>query len=121
MGFKATYLVLLMCVAIILTSTKDQNHSRSNPDIFCPNAPLQMWTYPSRKGPRRDTCCRTVLEKIPRRILRLVTSCEMQRNYGACPIRALILHIRNRPICAHPRMLKKLKKIHETGLNANRK
>ncbi|XP_016404394.1 C-C motif chemokine 27-like isoform X1 [Sinocyclocheilus rhinocerous] len=65
----------------------------------------------------------TVLEKIPRRILRLVSRCEIQSNYGACHIDALILHIRNKLFCAHPRLLKKLNKIHESqpGLNANKK
>uniref|UniRef100_A0A8C2I6S6 Chemokine interleukin-8-like domain-containing protein n=1 Tax=Cyprinus carpio TaxID=7962 RepID=A0A8C2I6S6_CYPCA len=65
------------------------------------------------------SCCVTVEETIPRRILRLVSRCEIQRRYGACRNDALILHIRNRPICAHPKLLKKLKKIHQsqTGLN----
>ncbi|KAK2881649.1 hypothetical protein Q8A67_018917 [Cirrhinus molitorella] len=88
MGLKATYLLLLTCRQI----------------------------YPSRKGFPPARCCRTVVDQIPRRILRLVSSCEIQRNYGACHINALILHFRNKSFCAHPRMLKKLKKIHESKL-----
>ncbi|XP_016318073.1 C-C motif chemokine 27 [Sinocyclocheilus anshuiensis] len=127
MGPKATYLLLLMCVAIILTSTEAQNHLlgpiQPKPDTFCHDAPQQRRTYPLGKGYPPPRCCVTILEKIPRRILRLVSRCEIQSKYGACHIDALILHIRNKLFCAHPRLLKKLKKIHESqpGLNANKK
>ncbi|XP_016317776.1 C-C motif chemokine 27-like [Sinocyclocheilus anshuiensis] len=67
-------------------------------------------------------CCVTVSKKIPRSILRSVCRYEIQSKSGVCDFDALILHFRNKLICAHPRVLKKLKILkHQTGLNANRK
>lgn len=124
MELKATYSLLLMCIAFLLTGNEAQK-PRLGPvkpkrDTFCPDAPLQF--NPSRKGYPRPSCCMSVEEKIPRRALLLVSKCEKQRIYGACHIEALILHIRRGTVCAHPRLLRNLKKIREsqTGLNATR-
>ncbi|XP_016404395.1 uncharacterized protein LOC107737421 isoform X2 [Sinocyclocheilus rhinocerous] len=61
MGPKATYLLLLMCIAIILTSTEAQNHLlgpiQPKPDTFCHDAPQQRRIYPFGKGYPPPRCC----------------------------------------------------------------
>uniref|UniRef100_A0A671MET1 Chemokine interleukin-8-like domain-containing protein n=1 Tax=Sinocyclocheilus anshuiensis TaxID=1608454 RepID=A0A671MET1_9TELE len=82
--------------------------------VFVKTCISSITTKKEPQGYPPPRCCVTILEKIPRRILRLVSRCEIQSKYGACHIDALILHIRNKLFCAHPRLLKKLKKIHES-------
>ncbi|ROL53730.1 UDP-N-acetylglucosamine/UDP-glucose/GDP-mannose transporter [Anabarilius grahami] len=84
MELKATSLLLLMCVAIILTSNEA--------GVF----------------PR---CCSIVFRRIPRDILKAVTTYEIQSGY--CETDALILYFRHRKglICVHPRLEKVLKKL----------
>ncbi|KAK9971165.1 hypothetical protein ABG768_027056 [Culter alburnus] len=86
MELKATSLLLLICVAIIHTSDE------------------------AGAIPR---CCMTVTKRIPREVLRAVTTHETQSKSGRCEIDALILHIRNgkKPLCAHPKLRKVLKKL----------
>ncbi|ROL53729.1 hypothetical protein DPX16_2450 [Anabarilius grahami] len=87
MELKATSLLLLMCVGIIILTSNEAGAI-----------------------PR---CCLTVSKKIPREVLRAVTIYETQSKSGSCEIDALILHTRNRKklFCAHPRLGKVLKKL----------
>ncbi|KAK9971166.1 hypothetical protein ABG768_027057 [Culter alburnus] len=87
MELKATSLLLLMCVGIIILTSNEAGAI-----------------------PR---CCLTVTKRIPREVLRAVTTYETQSKSGRCEIDALILHIRNgkKPLCAHPKLRKVLKKL----------
>nr|AXF84133.1 chemokine ligand 27a [Ctenopharyngodon idella] len=87
MKLKATSLLLLMCVDIIILTSNEAG------------------AIPS--------CCLNVSKNIPQDILRAVTKYEMQSKAGRCEIDALILHARNKKklICAHPRLLKIMKRL----------
>ncbi|KAG1930286.1 C-C motif chemokine 27a [Pimephales promelas] len=85
MELKATSLLLLTCVAIIILTEASTNAI--------------------------PTCCLAVTRKIPRQKLRQVQRYYIQSRSGRCEIDALIMHIKNRKICAHPKLKRVLDKI----------
>ncbi|XP_056097932.1 C-C motif chemokine 27a [Rhinichthys klamathensis goyatoka] len=85
MELKATSLLLLTCVAIIILTEASTNAI--------------------------PTCCLAVTGKIPRQKLHHVKRYDTQSRSGRCEIDALILHIGKRKICAHPKLRKVLDKI----------
>ncbi|XDV49675.1 hypothetical protein PO909_018882 [Leuciscus waleckii] len=85
MELKATSLLLLTCVAIIILTEVDANAI--------------------------PTCCLTLSRSIPRQTLRQVKRYDIQSRSGRCEIDALILHIRDKKICAHPKLRKVLQKL----------
>nr|XP_046201150.1 C-C motif chemokine 27a [Oncorhynchus gorbuscha] len=56
-------------------------------------------------------CCVTTSMDIPTNVLRKVERAEMQRNNGACEINALVLHVKGKKFCAHPKVKRKLKRM----------
>ncbi|XP_016363041.1 C-C motif chemokine 28-like [Sinocyclocheilus anshuiensis] len=90
MELKATSVLLLVCVTIIiLTST-------------------EVDAIPS--------CCLTVSKKISKRMMQSVSRVKIQNKSGRCDIDAVVLFIQKKRICADLevlRFLKKLKKNHK--------
>uniref|UniRef100_A0A8C1DNN2 Chemokine interleukin-8-like domain-containing protein n=3 Tax=Cyprinus carpio TaxID=7962 RepID=A0A8C1DNN2_CYPCA len=85
MELKATSVLLLVCVTIIiLTSTK-------------------VDAIPS--------CCLTAPQRISNHMLRSVSRYMIQERSGGCDIDALVLYIQKRRICADLKVLKLLKKL----------
>ncbi|KAK7136421.1 hypothetical protein R3I94_014915 [Phoxinus phoxinus] len=85
MELKASSLLLLMCVSIIILTEAGTNAL-----------------------PR---CCLDISRGIPRDMLSRVRKYEIQSRSGRCEIDALILHIEHKKICAHPKLRKLLDKI----------
>ncbi|XP_016111285.1 C-C motif chemokine 28-like [Sinocyclocheilus grahami] len=85
MELKATSVLLLVCVTIIILTSAEVD------------------AIPS--------CCVSVSKNIPRSKLRLVSKYEIQRKSGVCDIDALILHIRRKWICADLGVLRRLEKL----------
>ncbi|CAI5649948.1 unnamed protein product [Oreochromis niloticus] len=58
-------------------------------------------------------CCLNVKKKIRPRTLMNVKKWEMQKINGTCEIEALVLYVKGqeKPICAHPSVLIRLKRI----------
>ncbi|KAJ8413967.1 hypothetical protein AAFF_G00065650 [Aldrovandia affinis] len=56
-------------------------------------------------------CCVTTSKLIQPSILRKVESVIIQKSSGVCEVPALILIVKGRAFCAHPAVLKILKKI----------
>ncbi|XP_038859174.1 C-C motif chemokine 27a [Salvelinus namaycush] len=56
-------------------------------------------------------CCVTTSMDIPPNVLRKVERAEMQRSNGACEINALVLHVKGKKLCAHPKVKRKLKRM----------
>nr|XP_055063392.1 C-C motif chemokine 27-like [Misgurnus anguillicaudatus] len=57
------------------------------------------------------SCCFTTPSRFPLRLLRKVDNYEVQTSDGDCQIDALVLHVRWRRICAHPKVEKILRRI----------
>ncbi|XP_067268917.1 C-C motif chemokine 27a [Pseudorasbora parva] len=85
MELKATSLLLLICIAIIILSAEGDTSAI-------------------------PTCCLTVSKKLPWAMLRKVTKYDIQSRSGRCEIDALILYIGKRKVCAHPKVKKALQK-----------
>ncbi|XP_055023279.2 C-C motif chemokine 27a [Misgurnus anguillicaudatus] len=56
-------------------------------------------------------CCVTVSKKIRRSDLQKVSKYDLQKKNGRCDIDAVILYIKQKKICADPKILGRLKKI----------
>nr|QZC92284.1 chemokine (C-C motif) ligand 27 [Sebastes schlegelii] len=56
-------------------------------------------------------CCITTKKVVPDSVLLKVQRMSVQQSNGACDIPALILYVNNtrRPICAHPKVKKRLR------------
>ncbi|NP_001134950.1 C-C motif chemokine 28 precursor [Salmo salar] len=56
-------------------------------------------------------CCVTTSMNIPTNVLRKVERAEMQRSNGVCDINALVLHVKGKKLCTHPKVKRKLKRM----------
>nr|ACI66569.1 C-C motif chemokine 28 precursor [Salmo salar] len=56
-------------------------------------------------------CCVATSMNIPTNVLRKVERAEMQRSNGVCDINALVLHVKGKKLCAHPKVKRKLKRM----------
>nr|ACI68179.1 C-C motif chemokine 28 precursor [Salmo salar] len=56
-------------------------------------------------------CCVTTSMNIPTNVPRKVERAEMQRSNGVCDINALVLHVKGKKLCAHPKVKRKLKRM----------
>uniref|UniRef100_A0A673YVT8 C-C motif chemokine 28-like n=1 Tax=Salmo trutta TaxID=8032 RepID=A0A673YVT8_SALTR len=56
-------------------------------------------------------CCVKTSMDIPTNLLRKVERAEMQLSNGVCEINALILHVKGKKLCAHPKTKRKLKRL----------
>uniref|UniRef100_A0A673ZSL5 C-C motif chemokine 28-like n=1 Tax=Salmo trutta TaxID=8032 RepID=A0A673ZSL5_SALTR len=56
-------------------------------------------------------CCVTTSMNIPTNVLKKVERAEMQRSNGVCDINALVLHVKGKKLCAHPKVKRKLKRM----------
>ncbi|XP_051950984.1 C-C motif chemokine 28-like [Xyrauchen texanus] len=83
MELKRTSLVLLVLCAAILTSTEGG----------IPN------------------CCVKLSKNIPKHLLLQVSRYEIQTRYGACDMDAVIIHLKGKILCAHPKLKDLLRKI----------
>uniref|UniRef100_A0A4W5M6V0 Chemokine interleukin-8-like domain-containing protein n=1 Tax=Hucho hucho TaxID=62062 RepID=A0A4W5M6V0_9TELE len=56
-------------------------------------------------------CCVKTSMDIPTNVLKKVKRVEMQRSSGVCEISAIILHMKGKTLCAHPKLMRKLKRM----------
>ncbi|XP_010890771.1 C-C motif chemokine 27a [Esox lucius] len=56
-------------------------------------------------------CCVKISKDFPPNLLMKVEKVDVQKNNGACEINALVLHVKGKKYCAHPKVKRKLKKI----------
>ncbi|KAJ7993605.1 hypothetical protein DPEC_G00256360 [Dallia pectoralis] len=67
-------------------------------------------------------CCLMTSMNFPRKLLMKVEQVEEQRNSGACEINALVLHVKKKKYCAHPKIKRILKKLQrKTGRRVRKK
>ncbi|KAM9464594.1 C-C motif chemokine 27a [Salvelinus alpinus] len=66
-------------------------------------------------------CCVKTSMDIPTNLLRKVERAEMQLSNGVCEINALILHVKGKKLCAHPKLKRKLKRLQRIGQKRQKK